>query len=81
MQSVEVERIVRTYALGNMAADARRPIPVTAEEASAMFHDRLDDSDLLRKKGPYVKHMRFFRYLEAGKFYDKDGTSRAVLTH
>ena len=54
-----------------MAADAKMLVPCDAGESASLIADRLDDSGFMLRKGPYVKHMRFFSYLEAAAFYDK----------
>ena len=67
--------------MSSMAKDARGPVPADDSEAAELMQQRLEDSSFLRKKGPYVKHMRFFSYLEAVAFYDEDRTAWTALTH
>ena len=81
LRKPEVARIFSALGLSNMAKDARRLVPADESEAIELLLERLEDSSVLRKKGPYVKHMRFFSYLEAAAFYDEDRTAWIALTH
>ena len=58
-----VASAIQLYALGHMASDAREPIPADSAEATAMVEECLEYPGFLRKKGPYVKHMRSFNYM------------------
>ena len=81
MKDGRVASVIQAFALGHMASDARRPVPADSAEATDMVEERLEASGFLRKKGPYVKHMRFFSYLEAAAYYDEDRTAWTALTH
>ena len=76
-----VASVIQVYAWGHMASDARRPIPADSAEATAMVEECLEYPSFLRKKGPSVKHMRSFNYMEAAAYYGGDRTAWAALTH
>lgn len=62
-----------------MSLDCGHSAPVDEEGAAAMFEERVLDSSLLRSKGPYVKMMRFYSYLEAVEHYSRDRTAWKTL--